>query len=71
MTTEEAEALLVLTPGVFIRAGMQCPHCRRVLHPQPKWRVKGQLLDWSYDCPCCGTVLDGKMSVLRSFEVPR
>ena len=68
MTKQEADALKVLAPGVFLRAGLQCPHCRRALHPKHKWSPERRVIGWYYDCPCCGPVLDGEMNVFRSLE---
>jgi len=64
MTKQEADALLVLAPGVFIRAGVRCPHCRRSMHPQHQWRVKGAVIDWVYHCDRCGTVMDTNMRII-------
>jgi len=68
---QNAEALSVLARGVFLRTGLQCPHCRRRLHPKPKWSPERTVIDWYYDCPCCGVVLDGQLRELRSANASR
>ena len=69
MTKQESEALLVLAPGVFLRAGVHCPHCRRRMQAEPKWRARDTLIDWQYVCESCGTVLDASMKIIRSLKV--
>jgi hypothetical protein len=69
MTKQQSEALSVLAPGVFIRAGVQCPHCRRRMDAQADWSVRDSLMHWSYVCQRCGTVLDMNMKVVSSLAV--
>jgi hypothetical protein len=64
MSQWEAKALLVLAPGVFIRAGVRCLHCRSLMHPRHQWRVKAVVIDWVYECERCGTVTDTNMKVI-------
>src|SRR5215831_18652204 len=56
MTRTESDALMVLAPGVFIRAGVHCPDCRHQMTSQHEKR--GSLIHWTYVCKCCGTVLN-------------
>jgi DNA-directed RNA polymerase subunit RPC12/RpoP len=59
----------VLAPGVFIRAGVRCPHCRRRMDSQPEWRAGDSLMDWSYVCHRCGTRLNTNLKIVSSLEV--
>jgi transposase-like protein len=64
MTKAEADALLVLAPGAFVRVNVNCPYCRRELRAEP--RVKGAVIDWSYECQKCGSVLERVNGFVRS-----
>lgn len=68
MTKQESEALLVLAPGVFIRAGVHCPYCRHRMHSRPEWRIRDSLMHWGYVCEGCGTVLDTNMNIVSSLK---
>ena len=69
VTKWESQAVLVLARGVFIRAGVHCPHCRGRMDARPEWRVKDSLIDWSYVCERCGTVLDTNLTIVSSLMV--
>jgi transcription elongation factor Elf1 len=69
MSKYEAEALLVLPPGVFIRHGVHCPNCHRQMRAESQWRVKASVMEWTYVCGSCGTVLDANLRIVRSFQV--
>jgi len=61
MTNWERLALLALAPGVYLRAGVHCPNCRRGLRAEPYWRVRGAPIDWVYPWNHCGIVWDSWM----------
>ena len=69
VTKWESQAVLVLARGVFIRAGVNCPHCRGRMEARPDWRVKDSLIDLSYVCERCGTVLDTNLTIVSSLMV--
>ena len=69
VTKAESEALLVLAPGVLIRAGVNCPHCRHGMVSQAEWSVRDSVMEWSYVCQRCGTVLDVNMKVVSPLGV--
>ena len=69
VTKFESQALLVLAPGVFIRAGVRCPHCRHEMQARHRWQVKDTTIDWIYLCERCGTELDRDLRIADSLKV--
>jgi hypothetical protein len=68
MSKAETQALLVLAPGAFVRADLFCPHCRRTMRPEPRWRVKGAVIDWIHVCDRCDSVLERPNSFVQRFS---
>ena len=69
MTGQESDALKVLAPGTFIRAGVRCPDCRHGMTSQPEKR--GSLIHWNYVCDRCGTVQDTNFKIVSSVNIWR